>query len=429
MRPSGGRAWLAMALWTVGFTACGEPPAGAPPPAAPIAAGEAPVERSPAEPAPSAVPAGSPAAPVEPVLLAIDTHVDTTQRMLDEGDDLAQELPNGHLDLPRMRRGGLHGAFFSIWVDPREHEGEAAWARALALIGAVEALAARHPAEVAIARTGDEVRAAQASGRVALLMGIEGAHAFGAPARDEVLFERLREAHARGVRYLTITWSNDNRFGHSSSGRAPSRGLTPLGRRLIRELHALGVIVDVSHVSDRTFWDIAAIAERPLLASHSSCRALSAHPRNVTDPMIRAIAEGGGAVCINFYTRFIDAEYAARRTALESSHRARFAQLRREHERWDRSEPQNALARALGGEALGVPTLETLGAHFAHAAAIGGPGAVCLGSDFDGVGELPLGLEDVARLGALRAELERRGLPLGPILGENVLRVLDAQRE
>lgn len=407
----------ACALLALAAAACGSEPAAAPreEPAADVAPAAAPEE----PPAPAPPDDGAP--------IAIDTHVDTTQRMLDAPFDLAERSDAGHLDLPRMREGGLTGAFFSIWVDPRDHEGDAAWARADALIGAVEALAARHPDEAVICRTADEVRRARADSKIALLMGIEGAHALGAPGDDDVLFERLREAHARGVRYMTVTWSNDNRFAHSSGGRAPSRGLTDLGRRLVREMNALGMIVDVSHVSDRTFWDIVEVAERPLLASHSSCRALADHPRNMTDAMIRAVAERGGAVCINYYTHFLDTAYAARREALEAEHRDRFREVRAEHGRWDRGAPLNDLARALGGEALGVPTLRTLGDHFEHAATVGGPGAVCLGSDFDGVGELPIGLEDVSRLGALRAELERRELPVRPIFGENVLRVLDAQ--
>jgi len=379
------------------------------------------------DPAPTPAPTTAPDPPPEPII-AIDTHVDTTQRMLDGPEDIAERHDHGHLDLPRMREGDLHGAFFSIWVDPRRYEGEAAWERALALIGAVEQLAERHPDQAVVCRTADEVRAAARDGRAALLMGVEGAHALGAPDDEETYFERLRQLHARGVRYVTVTWSNDNVFAHSSSGQAPARGLTELGRRLIREMNELGIIVDVSHVSDRTFWDIEDVAERPLMASHSSCRALADHPRNMTDDMIRAVGRGGGAVCINYYTRFIDTEYAARRSALEDAHRARFRAVREEHGRFDRSGPLNALAYELGGQELSRPTLETLGAHFAHAAELAGPSAVCLGSDFDGVGELPEGLDDVSDLGALREELVRRALPVRPIFGENVLRVLAAQR-
>jgi membrane dipeptidase len=381
-------------------------------------------EQRPSPPEPSAEPAIDP--PIAPPLIAIDTHVDTPQRMLDHQHDIAERLPNGHLDLPRMREGGLGGAFFSIWVDPEDHPRERAWPRALALTAAVRQVAERHPELAAICTTSAEVRRAQAEGKIALLLGVEGGHALGRPRDPELVIERLREIHALGARYMTITWSNDNLLGHSSTGAHPERGLTELGRRVVREMNQLGMIVDVSHVSDQTFADILAITGRPVLASHSSCRALSDHPRNMTDDMIRAVGAQGGAVCINYYTQFIDARYAARRRALERQHRDRFDALRAQYpisfERWPH---QRALALELD-PGLETPTLETLGDHFAHAVEIAGPNAVCLGSDFDGVGELPVGLEDVSRLPALRAELEARGLPIGPIFGDNVLRVLDA---
>jgi membrane dipeptidase len=377
---------------------------------------------APAEPDPPAARAERPAAPV----LAIDTHVDTTQRML-AGDDIGARMPDGHLDLPRMREGGLSGAFFSIWVSPSRYPGEAAWERALALIGAVRRLAERHPEAAALCTSAEEVRAAHAAGRTALLMGVEGGHALGAAEDEAVVLERLRELHRLGVRYLTITWSNDNALGHASTGDHPERGLTALGRRVVREMNRLGMIVDVSHVSDRTFWDILEVTERPVLASHSSSRALADHPRNMTDAMIRAVGEGGGAVCVNFYTQYIDAEYRAARRAVEREHRAELRALREAHEHsWQRWADVNRRVRELAPE-LEVPTVRTLGAHFARVVEVAGPEAACLGSDFDGVGELPVGLEDASRLGALRAELERRDLPVRPIFGANVLRVLAAQ--
>lgn len=390
-----------------------------------IACGGGEVERTSVPPAPREVEAPEPP-PAVLAPIAIDTHVDTPQRMLDANDDIAQRLPDGHLDLPRMREGGLSGAFFSVWVDPEDHPGERAWDRALALTRSIRSVAERHPELAVVCTSGDEVRRAHAEGKIALLIGVEGGHALGRPRDEDVVLERLREIHALGARYMTITWSNDNLLGHSSTGSHPDRGLTELGRRVVREMNRLGMIVDVSHVSDRTFWDILEVTERPVLASHSSCRALADRPRNMTDDMIRAVGAQGGAVCINYYTEFIDAGYHQRRRALERRHQARFDALRTEYpSAWTRWPHRAALARELDPE-LGVPTLEVLGDHFAHAVEIAGPNGVCLGSDFDGVGELPVGLEDVSRLPALRAELESRGLPIAPIFGENVLRVLDA---
>ncbi len=357
-------------------------------------------------------------------LLAIDTHADTTQRILDRGDDVAMRLPNGHVDFPRMREGGLSGLFLSIWVDPRRYPGEAGWEHAQALVGAVRSLVDRHPEDAALCTTGAEVRAAHASGRIAVLMGIEGAHALG-DATVETLFARLDSMYALGVRYMTVTWTNDNVFGHASTGGHRSLGLTDDGRELVHHMNALGMIIDVSHVSDRTFWDVLEVSTRPVLASHSATRALANHPRNLSDAMIRALGEHHGAVCINYYAQFIDADYGAARRALEHEHRAEFDAI--EGRSWETSVDRTALARSLAPE-LHPPTVATLGAHFAHAVELAGPESVCLGSDFDGVGELPAGLDDAAHLPALFAELDRRGLPLAPILGENVLRILDAQR-
>jgi len=386
---------------------------------------------APAEPAPPPEPRAEEAEAVEdpvdpPPVVAVDTHVDTTQRMLD-GDDIAERLADGHLDIPRMREGGLHGAFFSIWVNPRQYQGEAAWERALALTRAVHQVAERHPEQAAVCTTAAQVSAAALADRVCLLIGVEGGHALGSDD-PEVVLERLREMHELGARYMTITWSTDNPLGHSSTGEHPELGLTDLGRRVVREMNELGMIVDVSHVSDQTFEDIMDVTEKPVFASHSSARALAEHPRNMTDAMIRRVAEGGGAVCVNYYSQYIDIPYRDHVRRLREEHADRFEALAEEHgEDWmARVQAERELAASLDPE-LTPPGIEQLGAHFAHIVEVAGPEAACLGSDFDGIPELPTGLEDVSKLPALRAELERRELPVRPIFGGNVLRILEAQ--
>ena len=407
-------------------------------------ASSAPVrDEAPEPPEPPPVPADEPAdEPAEPPLIAIDTHVDTPARMVDGPDDIGERVPGGHLDLPRMREGGLTGAFFSIYVSPRRFRHRAAWDRTLALIAAVKRLAEAHPDRAMLATTAADVRRAAREGKAALLMGVEGAHGLGdalgrfangrsitPPDEDEVL-ARVRRLHAEGVRYMTITWSIDNPLGHSSSGAAPELGLTPLGRRVVRLMNELGIIIDVSHVSDQTFWDIMDVTERPVMASHSSARALADHPRNMRDSMIRAVADAGGAVCVNYYTQFIDQGYARRRKRLDYREREAFRALDEEHAdaSWvDRGAARYALAQELAPD-LDPPGLPELVAHFRHITELGGNGAACLGSDFDGVPELPRGLEDVSQLGNLRAALDEAGLPTRAIFGENVLRVLEAQR-
>lgn len=421
---------LALALALV--TACSGTPD--PAPALPVS-DPVPAPDPDPDPAPDPDPDPAPDPDPDPVpdpdpaparLFTIDTHADTTQRMLDMHDDLAQRLPDGHVDLPRMREGGLSAIFLSIWVDPRRFANEDAYARALALIDTVRAFVASHPDETALATTADEARAAHASGRIAILMGLEGAHALGDEGQDDdALLARLAHLHSLGVRYVTITWTGDNRFGHSSTGAHPSRGLTALGRRAVAEMNRLGVIVDVSHVSDRTAHDVLDVTTRPVLASHSDARALADHPRNVPDDLIRRIAEGGGAVCLNFYAHFVDPDYGARRRALERDHAADFAHLRGRRS-WQTATERDEIARRLD-PTLRPPPLARLADHVAHVVAIGGEGAACLGSDFDGISELPAPMRDVSDLPLLLAELARRDLPVAAIAGENVLRVLAAQ--
>jgi len=365
--------------------------------------------------------------PPEPApLIGIDTHIDTTQRLLDDHLDPFDGLPGGHVDVPRMREGGLTGAFFSIYVSPRRFTaGDASYARALALTRRVRELAEAHPEQAALCTTADEVRQAARDGKVAMLMGIEGAHALGTEDRV-VALARLRELFDLGNRYMTITWSNDNPLGHSSTGEHPELGLTPLGRDVVREMNRLGMIVDVSHVSDKTFWDIMDVTRLPVLASHSSARALADNRRNMSDAMIRRVAGGGGAVCVNFFSQFLDADYRRARRRLRYRHREEFAALHDQGAYWvDRGPAERALALRLEPE-LRPPSVDTLVDHFAHVVEVGGNGAACLGSDFDGVPELPTPMRDVRDLGLLRQALERRHLPMRSIWGENVLRVLEA---
>jgi len=375
---------------------------------------------------PAPVVANTEIAQPESPLIGIDTHIDTTQRLLDDHLDPFDGTPGGHVDVPRMREGGLTGAFFSIYVSPQRFAGgDVSYQRALALTMRVREIAAAHPDQAALCTTAEQVRQAAREGKVAMLMGIEGGHALGTDDRT-VALQRLRELFDLGNRYMTITWSTDNALGHSSNGEHPELGLTPLGRAVVREMNRLGMIVDVSHVSDQTFWDVMDVTNKPVLASHSSSRALADYPRNMTDAMIARVAQGGGAVCLNFFSQFLDLDYRRARRRLQFRHHAEFAAVHDEGVYWvDRGPAERELALRLE-PTLTPPTVETLVNHFEHVTEVGGPGAACMGSDFDGVPELPVGLRDVRDLGALRDALTRRGLPMRAIFGENVLRVLQA---
>src|SRR2546428_7842486 len=222
----------------------------------------------------------------QPIIL--DGHIDSAQWMLAMKADFSARLPDGHVDLPRMQEGGLSAAFFSIWVDARYGPGTA-FRRALALIEAVRTLVDTQPI-AELATDADEVRGAVARGHVAVLLGVEGGHAIEDSLAD------LDSLYRRGVRYMTLTWNNGNDWAGSATDERRHGGLTDLGKRVVRHMNQLGMLVDVSHVSDSTFWDVLASTSRPVIASHSSCRAIARHPRNLSAEQLRAIAKNGGVV-------------------------------------------------------------------------------------------------------------------------------------
>lgn len=346
-------------------------------------------------------PASDPAA-VHHRAIVIDTHNDVTLRLTDQPDfDFGVRNEDGHTDLVRIREGGLDAQFLSVWVNPRDFAGEAGWERSLKMFDAIDVTAARFPDDVVLATTAAQVRGAAKQGKVAFLIGVEGAHALGEFGTPDRAIERLRKWYYRGARYVTLTWMNSNALGGSSGDRGKQRGLTELGRRAVREMNDWGMIVDVSHVSDTTFFDAVKASRSPVLASHSGVRAVADHYRNITDEMLRAIADNGGAACIVYYPGYLDASWAAARRR----------------------------ARRTGAPMDVEPVrLEKMIEHMDHAVKIAGIDHVCLGSDFDGIGKAPVGLEDVSKLPNITKALMDRGYSsedVVKILGGNVLRVLE----
>ena len=313
--------------------------------------------------------------------LVMDGHIDTPSLMLDEGYRFGERhrplAGSAHVDLPRMVEGGLDAPFFSIYVARSYGEGPEATARAVAMMEEAERQVAGLDG-VEIARTADDVRRLTSSGQKAVLMGLEGGHALqGSP-------DVLRQLWAGGIRYVTLTHTNTNAWADASTDAPRWGGLNDLGRDLVREMNRLGVLVDLSHVSDATFYDAVAVAEAPVILSHSSCRALFDHPRNVTDAMLRALGTNGGVLMINFYPAYL-------------------------------------------GD--GRVDVETLLDQIDHAVQVAGVDHVGLGSDFDGVPSLPVGMEDATRLPWITYGLLKRGYAEGDvrkILGLNTLRALDA---
>lgn len=356
----------------------------------------------------------------QPIIL--DGHIDTPQRMLDMHADITARLPDGHIDVPRMREGGLTAAFFSIWVDARYGPGTA-FQRALSLIGTVQTLADTNP-EVELATNATEVRAVVARGHIAALMGVEGGHAI------ENSLEKLDSLYQLGVRYMTLTWNNGNEWAGSSTDPSRQGGLTAFGRRVVQRMNELGMLVDVSHVSDATFRDVLATSTRPVIASHSSCRALSHHPRNLTDAQLRSIARNGGVVGINFYPVFLDDHFREQYEELRHRLRPEIDSIRARY-RGRPGESAFEVDKFVGerAESLDVPSIDRLVDHIDHAVQVMGIDHVALGSDFDGISVLPAPMKDATSLPELVRALEARGYSDGDvrkILGENFLRVLTA---
>jgi len=387
-------------------------------------------KRAPVAPAPSATASAHDAAlALHRAAIVIDTHNDVTQRLIMQDADLSRRLPDGQTDLPRMREGGLDAEFLSVFVVPDIYPKEQAYQQALAQFDAIDRLVAANPGSTVLARTTTDVRTAVAAGKTAFLIGVEGGHALG-DAADAELLRRLEQFYARGARYMTLTWSNSNRLGGSSGDEGKTQGLTPFGREVVLKMNDLGMLVDISHVSDASFFDAVRVSKRPVLASHSSARALSDHPRNMTDDMLRAVHDNGGAVCVNFGPQFLDASWAKAEREAEARAAPEFKAILSQ----GGSDPKAVQAsmwklyNGLGASLLRVPASLVID-HIEHVARVAGIDHVCIGSDYDGIAVAPAGLDDVSKLPFVTEELLRRGFSpsdVRKVLGENVLRVLAA---
>ena len=362
--------------------------------------------------------------------IVVDTHLDAPDQLARRWADVGKRGATDHFDLPRARDGGLSAPFFSIYVPGTYAETGGAARRALELIDLTHRVVAEHPADLVLATSVAEIRAAKQAGRIAVLMGIEGGHAL------EDSLGVLRQMYRAGVRYVTLTHTNTNHWADSSGPfylpdfdprkSAIHGGLTPFGREVVREMNRLGMIVDISHTSDDTVDHVLAVSRAPVMASHSSCRALADMPRNLTDDQIRRIAQRGGLVMINFGSVFVGQETWAAFVAMKRRLAPEIAKLRAQH-----ADPR-AFARALfalyGAQPkLPRATLARLADHIDHVIQVGGAGAVGLGTDFDGIEDTPVGMDDYGMLPKLTEELLRRGhseAGVKKILGENFLAFL-----
>jgi len=342
--------------------------------------------------------------------------------MLEEGYDLADPTSPYMISIPKMRAGHLGAEFFSIWVDvdwPRQDLIH----RALDLIDATNQQVARHPDVLGLAGTADDIERLHREGKIAILLGVEGGHEIQGDLRALDIYYRL------GVRYMTLTHTRDDELGDSSGDKPQWKGLSPLGRQAVARMNQLGMMVDISHVSDSTFYDALTVTKAPVIASHSSCRALCKAPRNMTDDMIRALAKNGGVMDINFYAGFLGQAYHDAFAKIEAQVKAEVNEARARYAKQGRrlSYPEEVRIEQRLTKDLPAPSYTAIADHIDHAVKVGGIDHVGLGSDFDGIDTPPRGMEDVSKIPALVRELARRGYSeedLEKILGGNVLRVM-----
>jgi membrane dipeptidase len=363
--------------------------------------------------------------------IVVDTHADTMQNVLDDHYDLADNKPNVQISLDKARTGNLGAEFFAIWVDPSLYKGRYVQ-RALDLIDTVYQQAARHPDQMVMAFSAEDIVRARTGPRkrLAALMGVEGGHAI-----DDDLGV-LRNYYRLGVRYMTLTWSNTNDWADSSGDIADDKiahhsGLTDFGVEVVREMNRLGMMVDISHVSDRTFYKTLVVSRAPVIASHSASRALCDSPRNLTDDMLRALARNGGVADVNFFSGFVDENFRNAFAAMKPERDAAVAAAQKTYrDQHDGATPPQSVTDKVNQEfaaKLPRPPLKSLIDQIDHMVKVAGIDHVGLGSDFDGVsGLLPDGIDSAADLPKITEALVARGYAaqdIDKILGGNFLRV------
>ena len=359
--------------------------------------------------------------------IVVDTHADTPQRFVDQHWDFTDPLEGGMLNYDSAKKGNLDAQFFSIWVDPAQYPGDRAAFRTLELIDGTLEQVRKHPDKLRLCVSADDILQAHKDGKFAVLMGIEGGHSI------ENSLGLLRDYYRLGVRYMTLTWSNTNDWADSSGDIDDPKvhhhnGLTPFGKQVVLEMNRLGMLVDISHVSDKTFWDTIATTKAPVIASHSSSRALTHAGRNMTDDMLRAVAKNGGVVMVNFYPAFIDEHW---------------------REAWNKSRPERqkdyeAVEAPYKAKGLPIPffvddevdrkyaakigraPFDSLIDHFDHMIKVAGIDHVGIGTDFDGIPVPPAEIDSAADFPKITAALMARGYSaddVRKVLGGNILRV------
>lgn len=357
--------------------------------------------------------------------IVVDTHNDVLSFMTDDNYDIGvSSVGKYHTDIARMKQGGLTAEFFSVYID-RKYAAEGGSARrALDMIDYVYRAVEKYPNEFMLAFSTDDIRRAKKQKKIAALMGIEGGHAI----EDSMM--ALRDFYRLGVRYMTLTHNNTNNWADSCCDAAKHNGLSDFGKEVVREMNRIGMLVDVSHVSDKTMSDVLDVSMAPVIASHSSARALGNRTRNIPDELLRRFAKNGGVVMVNFYPGFIDAAVIAASKAREERLKPQTDALKLQYKD-DPKKLEEETDKLMKANPLPATPLSVLIDHFDHIAKVAGVDHVGIGSDFDGVPSLPVDMEDISKLPNITYELLRRGYSekdVRKILGENFMRAF-AQAE
>jgi len=356
--------------------------------------------------------------------VTVDTHADTPTEYMEHPFDLGASNKSGHFDYPRMKAGGLDAEFFAAYV-PRKYANNGAAAYCMKIMETVHEMVDKYPQWVRFAESTSDIRKIVAGGHRAILIGIEGGHAI------EDSLDLLRAFYRFGARYMTLTHTNTNNWADASTDEAKHNGLTPFGKQVILEMNRLGMLIDISHVSDKTFYDVIATSKAPVFASHSSARVFSDAPRNMTDDMLQALAKNHGVVDVNFYPVFLSDEVRKASNERDERLKPAIAELKSK----DPSEGkvyQTELKKLMDANPLPKVSYTVIVDHIDHMVKVAGIDSVGIGSDFDGIPDTPKGMEDVSRLPEIRKELERRGYSradIRKIMGENFMRVFgDVER-
>ncbi len=359
-----------------------------------------------------------------------DSHNDVLISILD-GLSIATDLTGKtHSDLARFKKGGVDVQVFSVWSDERYGVGKG-FAYANRQIDSLYAITGRNSDQMMMVKSPTDLAEAVRQKKLGVMMGLEGGHMI------EANLAYLDNLYYRGVRYMTLTWNNSTSWATSAAdetgkkGDSIQKGLTPFGRSVVNRMNTLGMMVDLSHVGEQTFWDAVAVSTKPILVSHSCAYALCPVPRNLKDDQIKAVGKSGGVVCVNFYSGFLDSAYARKKAAFISAHAAELDSLKRANVPSFEMDMYLAKKYADEVENLRAP-LSLLLDHIDHIVALIGVDGVGIGSDFDGIESPPLQLDDVSQLPNLTKGLLQRGYSkkdIKKILGENFIRVFTANAQ